>query len=313
MSQKKYYRAVIISPHLDDAVFSCGGLISQMRSEGPVLVINVFTRYLAESRQHAVVMTNQRHEEELAASNFLGFESKKLDELDAIFRRPAYKKIGNVFRPPVPEDMLWLSELRAKLYSELEKVEFKEVYVPFGVGWHVDHILTNLVFENWSGSQGLFYYEEAPYCLIANCSRYRLSEVQGKPDINWWFELRAWWQTTCAYTKMALMQNLKPWWIKAIAPIAVGIYFYRLMSLYRSRWKTVSEVKALSPIHIPISENLEDKIKAMMLYQSQFCEFFLSEQDCRKLMRDHSNEIAPHHGPIERYWSSYPKKEMVTE
>ena len=41
----KVYRAVIISPHLDDAVFSCGGLILKLKSEGPILVINIFTKY----------------------------------------------------------------------------------------------------------------------------------------------------------------------------------------------------------------------------------------------------------------------------
>ena len=45
---KKRYRAVIVSPHLDDAVFSCGGAIAQMVTEGPVLVLNIFTRYLSE-------------------------------------------------------------------------------------------------------------------------------------------------------------------------------------------------------------------------------------------------------------------------
>ena len=68
----KRYRAVVLSPHLDDAVFSCAAAIRQLRQQGPVLVINIFTRYLATSTlKHGVPLVDSRHDEERAAAAFL--------------------------------------------------------------------------------------------------------------------------------------------------------------------------------------------------------------------------------------------------
>ena len=97
---QSHYRAVVISPHLDDAVFSCGGAIAQMVREGPVLVLNINTRYLANMKNRGIVMTDARYREEADAAAFLGYETHRLDELDALFRRPAYASIANIFRPP---------------------------------------------------------------------------------------------------------------------------------------------------------------------------------------------------------------------
>ncbi|MBK8576186.1 MAG: hypothetical protein IPN90_11105 [Elusimicrobia bacterium] len=40
-----FYRAVILSPHWDDAVFSAGGHLAHLQEEGQVLVLNLFTDY----------------------------------------------------------------------------------------------------------------------------------------------------------------------------------------------------------------------------------------------------------------------------
>ena len=85
------YKAVFVSPHLDDAVFSCGGEMSRLTKERPVLVLNIFTEYLSEIKVHAVVLGAKRYAEERAAARFLGFESQNLGELDVSFRREAYR------------------------------------------------------------------------------------------------------------------------------------------------------------------------------------------------------------------------------
>ena len=74
---KKHYRAVIISPHFDDAVFSCGGLINQLVKEGPVLIYTIFTDYLSGIKIHGVVLSETRQQEEIDAAHFLGFESRQ--------------------------------------------------------------------------------------------------------------------------------------------------------------------------------------------------------------------------------------------
>ncbi|MBK9237034.1 MAG: PIG-L family deacetylase [Rhodoferax sp.] len=178
------YRAVIVSPHLDDAVFSCGGRIAQLVGEGPVLVLNLFTRYLSDLKIHGAVLGDERYEEEASAARFLGFESRNLGELDAPFRRDDYRQLGNLFRPPIRQDLDWLPTLRAKVFAELAKLDYQELYVPLGVGWHVDHVVTHMVFEPWAEREHLLYYEDAPYCGIPHSVRYRLNELASYPRRN---------------------------------------------------------------------------------------------------------------------------------
>ena len=172
---KPRYRAIFISPHLDDAVFSCGGTIAKLVEEGPVLVLNLFTRYLSEVKIRGVVLGNERYQEEVDAADFLGFESLNLGELDVSFRREAYRQLGNIFRPPLAEDLAWLPTLREKVFAVLAALDYQQLYVPLGIGWHVDHVLTFLLFEPWATQENLCFYEDAPYCSILLIVTFRLT------------------------------------------------------------------------------------------------------------------------------------------
>ena len=75
----KHYRAVVLSPHLDDAVFSCAAAIRQLRQEGPVLVINIFPRFLATSTlKHA---HRPPHIEGIATQQVMRPKDPKIAEL----------------------------------------------------------------------------------------------------------------------------------------------------------------------------------------------------------------------------------------
>lgn len=305
--ERPKYRAVFISPHLDDAVFSCGGLIAQLVKEGPVLVLNLFTRYLSEVKIRGVVLSDQRYHEEAAAAQYLGFESRNLGELDVSFRRDAYRSLGNIFRPPVEQDLDWLPDLRSKVFSVLSEIDFYQIYIPLGIGWHVDHVLTHLLFESWVGRDDLFFYEDAPYCCIPHSTRYRLNEIATYPrestdrtlaPIN---EVRAWWETSMAYADTALMKNLRPWLVRKFAVPAVSFYLFRLMALHR--WRAVASSKiGLTPVLLPISGEFERKVDAMALYKSQFNEFFAGRDDCIATSRDYGHRIGAGSGLMERYW-----------
>jgi hypothetical protein len=219
------YKAVFVSPHLDDAVFSCGGEIERLVQEGPVLMLNLFTRYLGEVKVRAVVLGEERFREEQAAAEFLGFESHDVGELDVSFRRPAYRSLGNIFRPPVREDLEdYLPELRQRVFAFLRGIDYERLYVPLAIGWHVDHMLTFLVFEPWIGREQLIHYEDAPYCLIPHATRLRLDELGVYPhaadDLSLapMGALKAWWQTAMAYADTALMKNLRPWILRLPVP-----------------------------------------------------------------------------------------------
>lgn len=304
-----HYRAVFISPHLDDAVFSCGGTIAQMVGEGPVLVLNVFARYLSNVKIHGAVLGDERHQEEAAAARFLGFESRNLGELDAPFRRAAYLKLGNLFRPPVAEDMEWLPALRGKIFAVLAELNYEQIYVPLGIGWHADHVLTHLVFEPWAGRKDLLFYEDAPYCCIPHSTRYRLNELASYPrqpnDLSLapMNEVRAWWQSSTSYAGTALIRNLKPWVVRQFAMPAVSIYLYRLMALHRNH-ATMSRQRHLVPLVRSIDGQFDIKVKAMGFYGGQFREFFSSQEDCIATLMDYANRTQAT-APVERFWTAF--------
>lgn len=305
--QRPHYRAVIISPHLDDAVFSCGGAIAQMVGEGQVLVLNLFTRYLSEVRIRGVVLGEERYQEEANAANFLGFESRNLGELDVSFRREAYKKLGNIFRPPVAEDMDWLPVLREKVFAILAELDYEQLYVPLGIGWHVDHVLTYQLFEPWAAQKKLLYYEDAPYCCIPHSTRYRLNELGTYPrapsDLSLapTNEIRAWWQSSMSYADTALMRNLQPWIVRKFAVPVVSVYLYRLMALHRKRAEAAPKLR-LEPLVMPTAARFGRKVDAMALYGSQFAEFFSSREDCVATLNGYARRITGGVGVVERYW-----------
>jgi LmbE family N-acetylglucosaminyl deacetylase len=290
---------------LDDAVFSCGGVIAQMVKEGRVMVLNLFTGYLSEVRLRGVVLGDERYQEEEDAARFLGYESSNLGELDVSFRREAYKKLGNIFRPPVQEDMEWLPLLREKVFGLLADIDYEQIYVPLGIGWHVDHVLTYLLFEPWAGRAGLLYYEDAPYCCIPHSARYRLNEIalySRAPDLVPINETRAWWHTTRAYARTALMKNLKPWTLRQLAIPVVGFYLHRLMALHRKQADGALGKRRLVAREFQIGDQFEQKVEAMALYSSQFREFFTDLEDCIATLNHYSEGHRSGAGPVERYW-----------
>jgi LmbE family N-acetylglucosaminyl deacetylase len=305
------YRAIFISPHLDDAVFSCAGEIDRVVQEGPVLVLNLFTRHLGDVKIRSVVLGDERDAEEAEAAQFLRFESHNMGELDAVFRRDPYHTLGNLFRPPIAEDLAWLPELRRKVFDFLAGLDYECLYVPLGIGWHVDHVLTHLVFEPWRARANLTYYEDTPYCLIPNATRYRLNELgvcsRDEQDLSLkpGNELRAWWQTAMGYADTALMRNLKPWIVRQLAVPAVAFYLYRLMAQHRRQ----AILRPMQPwvAHVcSLEGRLEHKIEAMALYESQFREFFGSRDDCRRSLLAYAMRVVGRASVLERFWQPGP-------
>ena len=282
--------------------------MTQLLREGPVLVLNVFTGYLGDLKIHGAVLGEERYLEEAAAAAFMGFESHSLGELDAPFRRPAYRQLGNIFRPPVVEDLQWLPSLRQRIFGELGKIDFQQLLVPLGVGWHVDHVVTHMVFDAWVEQEKLLYYEDASYCCIPHATRYRLNDIAtyavspGDLSLLPINETQAWWQAAKAYANTALMKNLQPWILRKLAVPATSIYLYRLMGQHRSRAAAASK-RAFVATSVSLGQtDLDHKVDAMALYGSQFKEFFESREDCVATLGSYCRRSRQRGISAERYW-----------
>ena len=296
----KHYRAVVLSPHLDDAVFSCAGAIRRLRQEGPVLVINIFTRYLATSTlKHGVPLVDSRHDEERAAAAFLDYESVNLDELDAAFRREHYAQISNIFRAVNDEDMRWLPALRERIEAVLKDIEFDTLLVPLGIGWHVDHVLTFLAMQPRWTQRGVEFYEDVPYCGIPYSASYRMRQVgsvaagaPGTAHNGAAGDSGAWLRAIDNYRHTPIMRKLAPWIVRVMAVPAVAVYFWRLL---RANQVGDAQVPALrlAPCFEAIDDGFAAKVSAMQLYTSQFKEFYHSGEECAMALRDYAATVSP--------------------
>ncbi|MCB9771756.1 MAG: PIG-L family deacetylase [Candidatus Omnitrophica bacterium] len=300
MESKNHYRAVILSPHLDDAVFSCGGEIAKLRYEGKVLVINIFTKYLEDAKKAAVVLGAERYAEESGAAKTLDYEYKNLDELDAFFRLPIYRSIGNIFRPIGPVDLEYCKTLQQILFKELENLSFERVYVPLAIGWHVDHYLTFLAMQDFAAKNKVYFYEDAPYCFIDTATNSRLHQIQGKKESMLAF-LKRWIRASISFYKSGMVQTMQPAWQRYFAfPVTSGY----LLGMLKSHFATKRDIPTIDPQPVisDVSPYFEIKMQAANLYKSQVKEFFCNFDDMRKSYTKHSKTLVPDKEFVERYW-----------
>jgi LmbE family N-acetylglucosaminyl deacetylase len=168
---------IYLSPHLDDVVLSCGGLIARQTARGEqVTVLTIFAGDPPQGPLSAFAIelhkiwgslsspTAARREEDRAACAYLKASTLHLDFPDAIYRsepqgEALYPDEAAIFGVLHPEDENLLDHLTVSLRQGCP--EEARVYVPMGRGAHVDHQLTRLTAENLARS--LYYYPDLPY------------------------------------------------------------------------------------------------------------------------------------------------------
>ena len=174
---------LFISPHLDDAVLSCGGLIYRLiKAQCKVVVVTAFTADapsdLALSRlarrNHAAWGLREtpfaiRCLEDIQALGELGAEHTHLGFLDAIYRTDSSQQLlytKSVFSEPCPFDHENLAKaLSNSLRSVLISYKGKNPYIfcPLTIGGHVDHIIVRRVIQSVCVGMPIVYYEDFPY------------------------------------------------------------------------------------------------------------------------------------------------------
>jgi LmbE family N-acetylglucosaminyl deacetylase len=169
-------RWIYLSPHLDDAVLSAGGLIYEQTKSGiPVEIWTLMCGYPSEAEyssfaqlQHAQWEFSSaeegiriRREEDQRAAIRVGASVVHFDFLDCIYRRG---KKGNwlyydIFTPPHDED----AELRSQIVETVSsRLMPDDVLVcQLSVGSHVDHVLVRQAAELLG--RPLLYDVDIPY------------------------------------------------------------------------------------------------------------------------------------------------------
>lgn len=178
-------RHLFLSPHLDDAVLSCGGQMARLAAQGiPMHVVTVFAgdapapgTLLSDFATflHAVWDAGAnpfavRREEDRQALRLLGATWTHLPHQDAIYRRAAdggwlYPDHPAVFGPVAPEEAEVLPRALAGEIAPLCGMPGETVlHAPLGVGGHVDHRLVRAAALLLAATgHSLRLYEDFPY------------------------------------------------------------------------------------------------------------------------------------------------------
>ncbi len=181
-------RWIYLSPHLDDAALSAGGLIHEQTQSG--IPVEIWTFMCGDPRltevspfaqelhatwgfADAEETVRERRREDDHAANILGAQTVHFDFLDCIYRR---NKSGDwsypdaVFIPPVDDD----ADLPAQIASAISpRLMPDDILVcQLSVGSHVDHVLVRRAAELLG--RPLIYDIDMPYFL------YRSDEFEAK-------------------------------------------------------------------------------------------------------------------------------------
>jgi LmbE family N-acetylglucosaminyl deacetylase len=168
---------VVLSPHLDDAVLSCGGRIVRAARAGTrVRIVTVFTGDEPEEPPSALAadlrrwwklppgeVMRRRRSEDLAACALLGAEAEHWGLAEAPYRlaadgRALYPTLAALFGEVASGDEPLVAEIAARIDALDAETA---ILGPLGIGGHVDHLLVRRALHRARPDAPL--YEDFPY------------------------------------------------------------------------------------------------------------------------------------------------------
>ncbi len=168
--------ALVLSPHLDDAAFSCGGLMACLADAGwRVCMATAFTRSVHPASGFALAcqldkglapdidyMALRREEDRVAADHLGVSDLRWLDLPEAPHR--GYGSAAALFGPVHDGDDIW-RELAAMISSLVNELQPSLVLAPQGLGDHVDHRQTIRAVNHAAPGGPLAFYRDTPYAI----------------------------------------------------------------------------------------------------------------------------------------------------
>lgn len=181
-------KVLILSPHLDDSVLSCGDLITKYIKNGDIVdVLTIFSG--SEKKENLSEAAKQFHsncfldhnsmlvrkEEDNNAHQLLGCNSLYLDKLECLYRRDdsgyLYPDLSNIYHLEYDREENNINDLANELSNIVNNYDI--VYAPMGLGGHADHLMVNEAIKRVDINSEIYFYEEVAYV----CYYYRDNEL----------------------------------------------------------------------------------------------------------------------------------------
>lgn len=194
---KEKTHCLFISPHLDDAALSAGGLISYLADHVPVTIVSVFTEVhdgLPTRSAKAFVkqcgfknareLFTERRKEDKLLFNKIGVKVINLGLFDVLWRKKRNESmITRIMGTVMPEfihvyptyrfhgesgkvasnDKKLKTALKKKLLKVIDGNRECVIFCPVGIGGHVDHVITRDVCK--STFDNVIYWSDFNYSL----------------------------------------------------------------------------------------------------------------------------------------------------
>jgi LmbE family N-acetylglucosaminyl deacetylase len=183
---------LVLSPHLDDAALSVGGVIADLVTTGVRVVVGVLfdggpvgelsaaaRKFHAQCGHDDDAMTH-RSEEDRAALGVLGVERVRAALPEALYRRTAlgevmYPSRDAIFGPVSPDETVAVPGVVRRWVRE---TGCDTVLAPAAVGGHVDHVLVSSAARRLRERVEVVLYEDMPYPMLGAS----LPDDLGPPD-----------------------------------------------------------------------------------------------------------------------------------
>ncbi|MFO1000107.1 MAG: PIG-L family deacetylase [Planctomycetaceae bacterium] len=213
-------KCIFLSPHLDDAVLSCGGLIAELSSKSTVEIWTPFcgapwcgpysnvAKWLhgVSGGKTGNRLANQRRKEDQTACKILGARFRHLKWYDAVYRKSGWKRF--LYPITCQSEINYADEiLVSSMTQQLQRVLAVDdvMFVPLSLGGHVDHRIVRAAAERTGHSQ-VIYYPEIPYLQrypeqIATCTQ-DLRSLACKLDVA---DVKIWTKAVACYQSQLSM------------------------------------------------------------------------------------------------------------
>ncbi len=185
-------RVVVLSPHLDDAALSLGATIATAVDAGcETLIATFFTAQpngplsAAAQEFHARCHLDDssavatRVAEDLAARAVLRSDGVHLGLEECFYRQrgglPVHAAESSIFESTPEDESDVLDKVTEGLREVIRTFEPDLVFLPLGVGNHIDHLLVRgaaMRMRHASRAARWLAYEELPYVLFERCKGY---------------------------------------------------------------------------------------------------------------------------------------------
>lgn len=167
-------RLLFISPHHDDMIYSCGGVVKKLLHNNiNILNINIFSLSdwsTIEGISKEKISLIRKSEEQKIAREW-GFDTIDLDFPDSS------KRGLNVVEELSSEiDISLLLSIRNRLFEMITDVPYDVVFLPRAIGNHIDHLYAFNLSTYFSSP--IVFYEDLPYSFFYNhLEDFRYNEV----------------------------------------------------------------------------------------------------------------------------------------